>query len=334
MAETSSHVPLESEAVVAAVTPRQLAWRRLRSDKVAMVCMWAVALIVVIAILAPLITRLMGINPYDFHSEKISDNGGLPIGSFGGVDWPHIFGVEPLTGRDVFARLIYGARTSLLIALTATIVTVGLGVLVGTVAGYASGWLDGLLGRFMDVVLAFPLLLVVIAMAPVLDQRLAALGVPEGNATRILSIILVLSVFGWPYLARIIRGQVLSLREREYVTAAQSIGASTSRILRKEILPALTSVILIYATIVMPSYIAAEAALAYLGISVQPPTATWGAMLDDSVTYFTVDPFYFFVPMMALLVTVLAFNLLGDALRDALETHDYQSVVANDEGDS
>lgn len=331
MNNSSSHVPRADDVAADSApadasqwlsrSPRQLAWQRLRRDRIAMVCMVAIGFIAVFAIAAPLITHAMGINPYDFHPEKISDDGGLPLGRLGGVDWPHILGVEPLTGRDLFARLLFGARTSLFIALTAAFVTVGLGVFVGIIAGYAAGWLDALLGRFMDIVLAFPLLLAVIALAPVLDQRLAALGVPQGNPSRVVGLILVLSVFGWPYLARIVRGQVLSLRTLDYVLAARSMGARPTRILRREILPGLTSVIIIYATIVMPSYIAAEAALAYLGISVQPPTPTWGAMLDDSVTYFTVDPFYFFVPMAALLASVLAFNLLGDALRDSLHGH-------------
>jgi peptide/nickel transport system permease protein len=129
----------------------------------------------------------------------------------------------------------------------------------------------------------------------------------------------VLSVFGWPYLARLIRGQVISLREREFVEAAVSIGSSNRRILFRELLPNLWAPILIYATIAMPSLIGAEAALAYLGISVIPPTPTWGSMLQESVGYFTVDPFYFFVPLTMLLAVVLSFNLLGDALRDALD---------------
>lgn len=306
---------------------------RLRADKVAVVCTVAIAAIMLVAAGAPALTRAMGVNPYDFHPELLSDDGGLPLGRLGGLAWPHILGVEPLTGRDLFARLLFGARTSLLIALTATAATVVLGVLAGVVAGYSTGWLDSVLGRFMDIVLAFPLLLAVIALAPVLDQRLAALGVPAGNPSRVVGLILVLSVFGWPYLARIIRGQVLSLRERDYVLAARSMGARPARILRKEVLPGLTPVIVIYATIIMPSYIAAEAALAYLGISVQPPTPTWGAMLDDSVTYFTVDPFYFFVPMAALMVSVLSFNLLGDSLRDALQGHGALAVPHDTEGE-
>jgi peptide/nickel transport system permease protein len=171
----------------------------------------------------------------------------------------------------------------------------------------------------MDITLAFPLLLVIIAMSPVLEQRLQAWGMPAGNPSRITTLILVLSIFGWPYLARLIRGQVLSLREREFVEAAISIGSSNRRILWRELLPNLWAPILIYATIAMPGLIGAEAALAFLGISVVPPTPTWGSMLEESVGYFTVDPFYFCVPLTMLLAAVLSFNLLGDALRDALD---------------
>jgi peptide/nickel transport system permease protein len=202
---------------------------------------------------------------------------------------------------------------------SATIITVILGTVVGIISGYSRGRTDTILSRFMDITLAFPLLLVIIAMSPVIEQRLQAFGLPSGNPSRITTLILVLSVFGWPYLARLIRGQVISLREREFVEAAISIGSSNRRILFRELLPNLWAPILIYATIAMPGLIGAEAVLAYLGISVVPPTPTWGSMLEESIGYFTVDPFYFFVPLTMLLAVVLSFNLLGDALRDALD---------------
>jgi peptide/nickel transport system permease protein len=300
-------------------TLRQLAWARLRKDRVAVASMVVLTLIVLIAIFGPLISRWIGVNPYDFNTDLLSDNGSLPIGPFGGVSWDHPLGVEPLTGRDILARLLYGSRISLFIALSATLITVVVGTIIGIVSGYSRGRTDTVLSRFMDITLAFPLLLVIIAMSPVLEQRLQAWGLPQGNPSRITTLILVLSVFGWPYLARLIRGQVLSLREREFVEAAVSIGASKRRIIFRELLPNLWAPILVYATIAMPGLIGAEAALAYLGISVVPPTPTWGSMLEESVGYFTVDPFYFFVPLTMLLAAVLSFNLLGDALRDALD---------------
>ena len=313
--DTSNDV---SEQVVGRTLP-QIAFNRLKKDKVAITCVVVLIFIASLAIFAPLITKLLHIDPYTFNPDTISDNGGLPNGKLGGVSMAHPLGVEPLTGRDILARLLYGSRISLLIAITAAIITVVTGVIIGIVAGYARGWLDSFLSRIMDITLAFPFLLVVIAMSPVLEQRVVGLGISSGNPSRIATLIILLSIFGWPYLARLIRGQVLSLREREFVEAATSIGTGSARMIFKELLPNLWAPILVYTTIAVPGLIGAEAALAYLGISVNPPTATWGAMLEESVNYFTVDPFYMFVPLTMLLMAVLSFNLLGDALRDALD---------------
>ena len=292
---------------------------RMKRDRVAMISLSVLLFIIFIAAFGPLISKLIGVDPYSFDSSAISDNGGLPNGKWGGVSLAHPLGVEPLTGRDVLARLLYGSRVSLLIAGSATVITVTLGTIIGIVAGNSRGKLDSFLSRFMDITIAFPLLLVIIAMSPVIEQRLQAIGIPSGNPSRVTTLILVLSVFGWPYLARIVRGQVLSLREREFVEAAISIGSNNRRIVFKELLPNLWAPILVYTTIAMPGLIGAEATLAFLGISVVPPTPTWGSMLEESVGYFTVDPFYFFVPLTMLLAAVLSFNLLGDALRDALD---------------
>ena len=309
----------DNQPVIIGRSLREIAWLRLRRDRVALGSMAVLLFIVFIAAFGPLISRLIGVDPYSFNSDLISDNGGLPIGKWGGVSLAHPLGVEPLTGRDILARLLYGSRISLLVAGTATLITVVLGTIVGVIAGNSRGKIDSILSRFMDITLAFPLLLVIIAMSPVLEQRVQTLGIPVGNPSRITTLILVLSIFGWPYLARIVRGQVLSLREREFVEAAIPIGSSNRRIIFKELLPNLWAPILVYTTIVMPALIGAEATLAYLGISVLPPTPTWGSMLQESVGYFTVDPFDFFVPITMLLAEVLSFNLLGDALRDALD---------------
>lgn len=299
-------------------SPGQLAWRRFRRDKLAMASLLTVGLVVLLALSAPLITRIFGVDPFSSNIDKVSTAGGLPLGRFGGMSWEHPLGVEPLTGRDLMARLLYGARISLIVAVSATTLTMILGVTIGLVAGYARGWLDTMLARFMDIVLSFPLLLVVLAMSPVLTQRLSSV-LPEGNPSRVGALILMLSLFGWPYLARLVRGQVISLREREFVEAAVSTGASTARILRKELFPNLWAPLLVYVTLALPSYIAAEAVLSYLGVGVLPPTPAWGAMLADSVAFFYVVPTYLFVPGMALFITVVAFNILGDALNDALD---------------
>jgi peptide/nickel transport system permease protein len=309
---------VEVQSTVAGRSLTQIAWARLRRDKVAMVSITVIILVLLTAIFAPLITKWLGVDPYTLNTNKVSQDGGLPIGKWGGISLEHPLGVEPLTGRDLFSRLLYGARISLFISLSATTITVILGVLIGTLAGYSRGWLDSTISRFMDLMLAFPLLLVIIALSNVLTQRLASLGLSDSTA-RIVYLILVLSLFGWPYLARIVRGQVLSLREREFVEAAVSTGASTRRILFKELIPNLWAPVIVYASLLLPSYIAAEATLSYLGVGVLPPTPTWGAMLSDSVSFFTVDPAYLFIPGTALFIVVLTFNLFGDSVRDALD---------------
>jgi len=296
----------------------QIAWLRLRRDKVAMVSLTFLLVVVTLALTAPLLTRLVGVTPTAFYPDTVSDAGGLPIGRWGGVSLDHPLGVEPATGYDIFARLLYGSRVSLLIAATGTFITLVLGVTIGIIAGYARGWLDAALGRFMDIILAFPLLLILLALSTPLTQRLESLGLEAGLA-RIMFIILVLSFFGWPYLARIVRGQVLSLREREFVESAVSMGAGTPRILFREILPNLWAPVLVYATLLLPTFVAAEASLSFLGVGLLPPTPSWGAMLAESVRYFTVLPSFLFIPGTYLFLVVLSFNLLGDAVRDALD---------------
>lgn len=307
------------EPIILGRTLRQLAWIRIKRDKLALLSIFLLVVVACLAIFAPLICKLLHVDPYSFNSDLISDNGGLPNGKFGGVSFAHPLGVEPSTGRDILARLLYGSRTSLLVAVSATFFSVATGVVVGIIAGNARGFTHAFLNRFMELVLSFPFLLLVIAMFPVFEQRMVSLGFPEGNAANIATMIFLLSVFGWAYLAKVIQGQVVSLREREFVEAAISMGSSSRRILFVELLPNLWAPILVYTTLALPSLIGVEAALGYLGVSVVPPTASWGSMLDDSVGYFTVDPFYFLVPLTMLIVVVLAFNLLGDALRDALD---------------
>ena len=296
----------------------QIAWGRLRKDKVAMISLTIIILIFLAALFAPLITKVLGIDPYTPNTDRVSQSGGLPLGPFGGISWAHPLGVEPLIGRDILARLLYGARISLTIAVSSTFLVVMLGVLLGTIAGYSKGKTDMVISRIMDLTLSFPFLLLIIAMAQPLQQRLETV-IPSPQAARVVALIMLMSLFSWPYLARLVRGQVLSLREREFVEAAVSTGASSRRILFKELVPNLWAPVLVYASLALPSFIAAEAALAYLGVGVLPPTPTWGAMLADSVRTFTVLPSYLFVPGMALFITVLVFNLFGDSVRDALD---------------
>jgi peptide/nickel transport system permease protein len=298
---------------------RQIVWSRLRRDKVAMVCLVILIGLYLIAIFAPLVTGLLGVDPYSFDSAAISDSGGGPVGAWGGISREHPLGVEWGTGRDIFAQLLYGLRISLLIATTATFLTVVVGTVLGIVSGYARGATDTIIGRIMDLILAFPFLLIIIALSGAMTQRLTQLGVPEGNPSRILYLILIMSFFGWPYLARIVRGQVLSVREREFVEASVAMGAGRPRILFKEILPNLWAPIIVYATLTLPTYIGLEAVLSFLGVGVLPPETSFGAMLSNSVSYFSVVPSYLFIPGTVLIVLVVTFNLVGDAVRDALD---------------
>jgi len=312
----------EEEAELADIQGRsltQIAWGRLRRDRVAMISLGVLVLALLVAAFSSLINRLRGESISAFHQQIISNNGGLPIGHLGGVSWAHPLGVEPGTGRDLLARLMVGSRYSFIIAFTSTLITVVLGVVLGAVAGYSRGWLDGFLGRTMDLILSFPLILIVLALSPVLVQRLQTEAHLRGNNAEVVYLILVFSLFGWPYLARVVRGQVLSLREREFVESAVSLGSSTRRVLFKEIVPNLWAPVIVYSTLLLPTFIAAEATLAYLGVGLVEPTPSWGGMLESSVAYFNVDPFFLFVPGLYLFIIVLAFNLLGDAVRDALD---------------
>ncbi|MHB1066619.1 MAG: ABC transporter permease [Candidatus Nanopelagicales bacterium] len=306
------------DAPVTGLSLRQLAWRRLRRDRGAMIAMWVLAVIFGIAILTPWLVALLGLDPYAFDGSVLDPAGSLPMGDWGGASLEHPLGVEPLTGRDLLARLMYGARVSLFIAVTSVVLISIVGTTIGIIAGYKGGWLDTIIGRSTDLLLAFPFFLMLIALSPVLTQRLEAAGLsPE--AARIGYLIIVFAFFGWPYLARLIRGQVLSLREREFVEAAVASGAPTRRILFKEMLPNLWAPIIVYVTISIPTLIAAEAVLSYLGVGIVEPTPSWGKMLADSVRYFAVVPTYLFIPGTALFIVVYAFNVFGDAVRDALD---------------
>ena len=304
-----------------------IAWGRLRRDRSAMISLGILVFLLLCALFAPLITHLMGVDPYSLNDSVLDkENGGVPLGCglptsgfFCGISWQHPFGVEPGTGADLFARLLYGMRISLLIAFLATFMTTIFGTLFGIVSGYLGGRWDSAIGRLMDIILAFPFLLIVLALSNVFTQRLESMGVPEGNPARITYLILVLSIFGWPYLARIVRGQVLSVREREFVEASIAMGAGTRRILFKEILPNLWAPIMIYATLTLPTYIATEAVLSFLGVGVLPPTPTFGAILADSVQYMSIIPSYLLIPGTLLAVVVVTFNLVGDSVRDALD---------------
>jgi peptide/nickel transport system permease protein len=261
------------------------------------------------AICAPLISAITGHGPNDFDTAAVdTDLGGVPRGSLGGISADHLLGVEPQNGRDILARIAYGARVSLLIAASATALTTLLGVVLGMLAGFYQGWVDQVICRVMDFLMAFPALIFMIAILSWL---------PQGN--RPVLLVLVISVFGWPYLARVVRGQTMTLVNREFVEAARASGASTSALVFKEILPNLRSSLIVMTTLAVPGYVGTEAGLSFLGVGVTPPTPSWGQMISSSVAWYSVDPMYFAIPGGFLFLTVLSLTVLGDRLRATLD---------------
>ena len=312
--------PAQSKAPVEGRSPAQLAWRKLRQDRTAKISSAIIAFFIILAIIAPVFTWIMNTTPDEFHPETLDPEFATnPIGRFGGISGTHWFGVEPRTGRDVFLRFVYGARTSLTIALTATLVATLIGVIIGLVSGFFGGKTDLVLSRTMEITLAFPSILFALAVTPVLENILESWGLPAGNTTRIPVMIFVLAMFGWPYIARIVRGQVISLREREFVEEAKALGASKYHLVFNQILPNLWAPILVTVALNIPTMITAEAALTFLGAGVIDPASDWGAMLLASVPFYSINPTYTFIPGFALFLLVLAFSLLGDSIRDALD---------------
>jgi peptide/nickel transport system permease protein len=297
---------------VAARSPFQLFWRRLREDRVAMAALVVVVLLVLVAVFAPLIVKLFGApKPNVTDPSALDEFGtGLPPSA------DHLFGTETGTGRDVFSRVVYGARVSLEVAVLATGLSLLIGTAVGLVAGFYRGWVDTALSRTMDVLLSFPILLLAFGLAAACSNQEGCAGgaVKPGLGL----VVLVIAFANWPYVARLVRGQVLSLREREFVEAARSLGASDRRIMFREILPNLVAPLIVYASLVIPANILFEAALSFLGVGVQEPDPSWGKMIADAISVFDTDWWYMLFPGLALLITVLAFNLLGDGLQDAL----------------
>ncbi|RKT18803.1 peptide/nickel transport system permease protein [Streptomyces sp. 1114.5] len=289
--------------------PWRLVWDQLWAKGAARFGLVTVALLVLLAALAGPLSDLGGWTPEEFDKRAVDPYlGGLPIGDFGGVGTRHWLGVEPATGRDLFARVLHGGQVSLLIAFTATAVVVVVGTLAGIAAGYFGGRADAVLSRLMDLTMSFPSLIFMISMMSVAK-----------DVNRVVLMTLVIGLFGWPGIARVVRGQTLSLKHREYVEAAKVGGARSWRILTREILPNVSGPIIAYTTLLVPGMIATEAALSYLGVGVRPPTPSWGQMIAESISFYETDPTYFLIPTAFLFLAVLAFTLLGDALRDILD---------------
>jgi peptide/nickel transport system permease protein len=364
-AESDAEAGFEPVGDIVARSPLQLFWRRLRADRVAMAAGVAIVLLILVAIFAPLIIKLVGApGPY-VSDPNAHDQFGDPTGPSKNALWPfivitvgallamlsrllpwpavrrrawaviasvsvvaaivlaivfwphahHLFGVDK-EYRDVFSRVLYGARVSLEVALIATGLAMVIGVTLGLVAGYFRGWMDTLVSRVIDTLLAFPILLLAIGLAAACKLGKGCLGglIQPGLTT----VIAVIAFVNWTYIARIVRGQVLSLREKEFIESARSLGASNQRIIFREILPNLVAPIIVYASLLIPTNILFEASLSFLGVGVSFPHASWGAMLSDATDIFSTAWWYMLFPGLALLITVLAFNLLGDGLQDAL----------------
>ncbi|WP_030437824.1 ABC transporter permease [Actinoplanes subtropicus] len=284
--------------------------RRLRGDRGFLAGAVVALLMVLVAVAAPLLAAAAGQDYTTYHDNLLdSARGGVPLGRFGGLGAEHWLGVEPATGRDLFARVVYGARVSLGVAVGATLLQVLFGVLVGTAAGLGGRWADAALTRVVDLVLAVPSLVLAISL----------LAIVPTDWPRPLLLAAVIAILGWGGTARITRGETLSLRTRDYVAAARLSGAGRFRIARREIAPGLAAPVLTYAALLLPTNMISEAGLSFLGVGVRPPTPSWGQMLSTATTWFRADPMYVLVPGGLLFLTLLAFVLVANGLRRALD---------------
>lgn len=301
-----------TSSVAGTVSPTRQAMRRMRRDRSARAGVVLVALLIVIAAAAPLLVRLAGQDATTYHIDLLDpDRGNAPRRAFGGISGDHWFGVEPLTGRDLFSIVVLGLRTSLIIAITVTVITTVIGTLLGISAAYFGGWYDAIVSRLLDFLFGFPQLVFMIALGIIVPT----------SVSRTLLLIGVLSVFGWAGLARLIRNQARSLVTREFVEAARSVGSSGWMVITRELLPNLLGPVLVIATLAVPGYVGAEAALSFLGVGVPPPTPSLGRSISDSIAwvYTGADPWFLLFPGAMLFLAVLGFTLLGDGVRDAFD---------------
>jgi peptide/nickel transport system permease protein len=301
-------------------------WRRFKQDRMALVSIgFLVFLLLSVYPGAWLAEWWVGHGPNEQFSEGI-DLGFNPVGPGATVHHPLTgeeqrlwLGAADTLGRDEFLRLLYGGRISLQVAVLSTIGAVSLGVLLGTIAGFYRGWVDTIISRLTEITMAFPVLLFAIALASTVGSRLNGVTLGGVLGQGVLTLVLVFTAFGWFYPARIIRSKVLSLREKEFVEAALMTGASDWRIMRSHLLPHLVAPIIVYSTLIVAGYILGEAALSFLGVGIQLPTPSWGNLLSTAPDFYTTQPWLMLWPGVAVILTTLAFNLLGDGLRDAFD---------------
>lgn len=306
----------------------ELVLRRFRRDKVAIASGIFIILLIAIAFAgAPIAQHYIGHGPSDLFSEPpaVAANSLLPANPGTWINNPYtghrdmlLLGAANRLGQDEFLRLLYGARISLEVAGLSTLGVMIIGVILGATAGYFRGWVDTIISRITEITMAFPILIFVVSLAATIGPQLnnITLGIfPKG----VLTLVFIFSLFGWFYPARIMRAQVLSIREKEYVEAARMIGASDARIIRSHILPHLIAPIIVYSTLIVAGYVLFEAGLSFLGIGIPVTTPSWGNLLSSAPEFYTTRPLLMIWPGLAVLLTTLAFNLLGDGLRDAFD---------------
>lgn len=320
MTPETSHVPdLDPPKEIAGRSPLQIAIGRLRSDKIAMICFAIVIFFFIVAIFAPLLARLFGVEVRGGDPSSDTDAFNFPI--IGppdhGFTWQAPLGLAPDTGDDNLAEWLYGARTSLGIATFSTVFSTIIGISIGLIAGFSRGWLDRFISFVIDTFLSLPFLLMALALAPIITLRFADQPSVLKYA-QVISLLCILTLFGWMTLARLIRGEVLSLREREFVQAARVMGVPTRQILFKELLPNMVAPIVVSISLGLPGFVAAEAGLSYLGIGVIG-VPSWGQTVNKAVPYFDTYALYLYAPVVGIFLLVVALNLLGDAIRDAFD---------------
>ncbi|CAG6396057.1 ABC transporter permease [Streptomyces cocklensis] len=319
--EISSADP-EVAAELVGRSPGQLMWLRFKRDRTGVISAYVVGFFFVVAILAPVIAKLYGKSPYTLYGQNepgLLNEFGYPIAPNGGVSGRFWFGIEPNLGRDVFTQLIYGIRTSLGIALAVTIAVTITAILLGISAGYLGGKVDYFVGRITDLLMAFPAQLFFVAVMPVVTAVFVSPVDETPTYLRVVALITVQWFLGWMGLSRLLRGQVLSLREREFIEAARVTGASSWRIVRRELLPNLVTPILVQSTLMLPTFVTAEAGLSFLGVGLVEPTPDWGRMFAIGGEIYQNDLTYMFFPGIAMVIFIVAFNLLGDSVRDAFD---------------
>jgi len=305
-------------------SPGQLMWIRFKRDRTGVISAFIVIFYFVVALAAPLISKLYGKDPYTIYADErpeLFDSAGVPVQPNGGISSEFWFGLEPGNGYDVFTKLIYGIRTSLMISVAVTLAVVVTGILLGITAGYIGGRTDYAIGRVIDFLLAFPSQLFFIASMPVVVSLFVSPRDETPTYVRVVALIVVQWVLGWMSLARILRGTTLALREREFIEAAKVSGASPWRIIRKEILPNVVTPLLVQATYMLPSFVTIEAGLSFLGVGIVEPTPDWGQMFSKASTELVLqnDITYMIFPGVSMVIFVVAFNLLGDSVRDAFD---------------